>query len=106
MRVAVYFYPYWHGTDEQGRNLQLDRDSYGLLLTTVPQGKHTLQFHFRARSRLRTGSMAVSILSLAAWIAIYVGVSRRITIVNRDAGPQARHHSPALRRRTIKTHRQ
>jgi hypothetical protein len=40
--VKIYYYPYWRAVDESGDLLPTGKDSYGLLLVSVPSGKHTV----------------------------------------------------------------
>jgi hypothetical protein len=64
VRVKIYYYPYWRAVDESGDLLPTAKDSYGLLLVSVPSGKHTVRLIFRAHSGVRTAGLFVSLVSL------------------------------------------
>jgi hypothetical protein len=64
IRLTIYFYPYWHASDESGRQLPTLRDTTGFLLINVPPGTHTISLAFRPSSPARTASAIVSLLAL------------------------------------------
>jgi hypothetical protein len=78
VRLATFFYPYWHASDESGNALATGKDSYGLLLVTVPAGEHTIRLDFEARSPARTASLILSSASLIAIaLALFFGRKSR-----------------------------
>lgn len=64
IRLTLYFYPYWHASDESGQPLATLRESTGLLLVDVPGGQHTVSVAFHPESQIRTASMALSLVTL------------------------------------------
>jgi heme exporter protein D len=86
VKVATYFFPYWHAADESGNVLSTSKDAYGLLLITVPTGKHTVQLTFRAASTARTVSLIVSLICLVCVaLALIRGGQLRARIALRPA---------------------
>lgn len=75
VRLRTYFYPYWRAIDESGSRLEIGRDNDGLLLLTVPAGKHTTRLDFVPTSPLRKATLIVSAVSalllcmLLLWLA-------------------------------------
>jgi hypothetical protein len=68
VRIATYFYPYWQATDESGEILQTSRDDAGLLVVTVPKGRHTVQIRFHPYSPIRILSMVISLVTIVCLI--------------------------------------
>ena len=64
VRFATYYFPYWRATDESGVSLLLHKDASGLLIVTLPPGKHTVSVSFQPASAVRNGGAVVSIVSV------------------------------------------
>ena len=60
IHLPLFFYPYWHASDESGKPIPLAFDAQGLLLLTTPAGHHTLTLTFNPASRVRTLSLILS----------------------------------------------
>jgi hypothetical protein len=62
--MPVFYYPYWRATDQAGATLPTSSDAHGLLVVSMPPGAHAVNLSFEPRSRVRTISAAVSLVTL------------------------------------------
>jgi hypothetical protein len=76
VRLPIFFYPYWRAADESDKPLLLGRDADGLLLVTVPVGRHAIHLAFRAASVVRSVSAGVSLVAVIM-LALGLGFSLR-----------------------------
>lgn len=64
VRLAIFSHPYWHASDETNQPVKLDKTAEGFIVAAVPPGRHTIQIKFRADSKARLLSKALSGLAL------------------------------------------
>ncbi|HTJ30214.1 MAG TPA: 6-pyruvoyl-tetrahydropterin synthase-related protein, partial [Acidobacteriaceae bacterium] len=65
VRIGQFFFPYWRAIDDSGIPLPISQDTDGLLLVSVPAGRHTVKLKFVVTSPARSASWITSGLSLA-----------------------------------------
>jgi hypothetical protein len=64
VRLAISFYPYWRATDESNTSLSTGKDAHGLLLVSVPPGKHIVKIIFHPASKARNAGAVISLIGV------------------------------------------
>jgi hypothetical protein len=83
VQLALFFYPYWRALDETGAELPTGRTAAGLLVVTIPAGRHTVRVVYKPGSPLRTASALVSIA--AVFLVVFVLASKQASPVDSEA---------------------
>jgi hypothetical protein len=69
VRVGQFFFPYWRALDDSGIPLPIAQDTDGLLLISVPSGRHTVRLQYKASSPARVASWVASGICLVLVLA-------------------------------------
>lgn len=85
VRVGQFFFPYWRALEDSGIPLPIAQDSDGLLLVSVPAGRHTVKLKYVLTSPARTASWAASGISLALILTTVYWPRRRRRLAARRA---------------------
>lgn len=76
VRVGQFFFPYWRAIDDREIPLPIAADTDGLLLISVPAGRHTVRLKYVASSPARTASWMTSGICLGL-VLLTVYIPRR-----------------------------
>lgn len=83
VRVGQFFFPYWRAIDDSGIPLPISQDTDGLLLVSIPAGRHAVKLQYIVTSPARTASWVASGISLTLVLATVYWPHRRRRVTAR-----------------------